>query len=190
MSLLTDVKKTAAALLTDRAAWEPTTRRALGFARAAWALRGCEVGPRVAVMGPLDVENLGRVQLGDHVYFLPGMLTSQLLVGPGAELSVGPSSGFNFGVQIEARRRITIGARCMFASMVTLRDFEGDRIEPIVIGDDVWVAHGASVGPGVSIGAGSAVSAGTRVTRNVPAKHLAIGEPARNVRLDTLTRAR
>jgi acetyltransferase-like isoleucine patch superfamily enzyme len=43
--------------------------------------------------------------------------------------------------------------------------------------------------PGVTIGRGSAVSAGTVVTKDVPPGHLAIGAPARNVRLDTLGRA-
>jgi maltose O-acetyltransferase len=48
-----------------------------------------------------------------------------------------------------------------------------------VLGDDVWVAHGALIEPGVTIGDGAVVSAGAVVTSDVPPRTLAIGNPAR-----------
>lgn len=157
-------------------------RRGLGFLRAQVTFRGCELGDRVAVMGPIEVENHGRIRIDHHSYFLPGMLKTHLKVRPGAELLIGSHVGFNFGVTLEADKRIVIGDRCMFASLVTLRD--------ATLGENVWVAHGATVEAGVTIGEGSVISAGTTVTRDVPPHHLAIGSPARNVRLDTLSRTR
>jgi maltose O-acetyltransferase len=172
-------------LVPDPTKWEPRVRRSVGVVWAAYALRGAVRGHRVTVMGPLDVENRGRLVLGARVYFLPGVLTTRLKVDAGATLDIGPSSGFAPGATLRAHERITLGYRCLVASQVVIEDAPG---APIIIEDDVWLAHGARVGPGVTIGRGSAVSAGTVVTKDVPPRHLAIGVPARNVRLDTLGR--
>lgn len=53
---------------------------------------------------------------------------------------------------------------------------------PIVIEDDVWIGAAATVTPGVRIGAGAVVAAGAVVTRDVPARCLAAGLPARVLR--------
>jgi maltose O-acetyltransferase len=71
----------------------------------------------------------------------------------------------------------------MLASLVRICDRGRDGVSPVTIGDDVWLAHGVIVEPGVTIGDGSVVSAGSVVTRDVPAGHLAGGNPARSVRL-------
>jgi acetyltransferase-like isoleucine patch superfamily enzyme len=187
MSLLADLRKTAALWAQDPALIWPTLQRITGYARAELVLRGCYTGDRVTVQGPLELTNHGRVEIGDHVYFLPGVLATHIAVAKGAVLSISASTGFNCGARLEAREHIAIGAHCMFASRVSVCDAKG---APITIEDGVWVAHGATICPGVRIGAGSAVSAGTIVTRDVPPLHLAIGSPARNVRLETLSRTR
>jgi len=186
-SLWQDVRRVSAELLRDPHSVIQVTRFAVGLIRAPFALRGADLGARITVMGPVKLSNHGRALIDHHAYFLPGMLPTRIEVRPGGELRIGPHSGFNFGILIDASERIAIGARCMLASMVTLKDAPG---HPISIGDDVWIAHGATVSPGVTIGAGSVVSAGTTVTRDVPPHHLAIGAPARNVKLDTLNRGR
>jgi maltose O-acetyltransferase len=165
--------------------WEPLVRRAVGTFRARWTLRGAELGYHVTVMGPLDVDNSGELWCGARVYFLPGVLTTRLRVDSGARLDIGPSSGFAPGVSVRAHERISIGTKCLVASQVIIEDAPG---APITIEDGVWLAHGAHVKPGVRIGRGSAVSAGTVVTKDVPPGHLAIGVPARNVKLATLAR--
>lgn len=53
---------------------------------------------------------------------------------------------------------------------------------PIVIEDDVWIGTAAVVTQGVTIGAGSVVAAGAVVTRDVPARTLVVGVPARVVK--------
>jgi maltose O-acetyltransferase len=67
----------------------------------------------------------------------------------------------------------------MFGSGVLICDRDGDRIAPIRIEDDVWLAHGAAVYPGVRIGRGSVVSAGSVVRSDIPPDTLAVGNPAR-----------
>lgn len=53
---------------------------------------------------------------------------------------------------------------------------------PITIGDNVWLAAGVIVCPGVSIGADTVVGAGSVVTRDIPARVFAAGNPCRVVR--------
>ena len=119
------------------------------------------------------------------MYFLPGVLTTRLKVHRGARLDIGASSGFAPGAVVRAHHRVRLGAGCLVASQVLIEDAYG---APVTIEDGVWLAHGARIGPGVTIGRGSAVSAGTVVSKDVPPGHLAIGVPARNVKLETLAR--
>lgn len=53
---------------------------------------------------------------------------------------------------------------------------------PIDIGSDVWVGGGAIILPGVRIGSGAVIGAGSVVTRDVPERVLAVGNPCRVVR--------
>jgi putative colanic acid biosynthesis acetyltransferase WcaF len=54
---------------------------------------------------------------------------------------------------------------------------------PITIGDDAWIAADAFVGPGVTIGAGTLVGARSNVFSSLPAGVVAVGSPARPVRV-------
>ncbi|ATJ84361.1 DapH/DapD/GlmU-related protein [Halomonas beimenensis] len=56
---------------------------------------------------------------------------------------------------------------------------EGNRV---MIGHDAWLGHGVIVLPGVTVGNGAIVGAGSVVTRDVPAYHIAVGNPARVLR--------
>ena len=53
---------------------------------------------------------------------------------------------------------------------------------PIAIEEDVWLGGGAIICTGVRIGAGSTVGAGSVVTRDVPPRVFAAGNPCRVVR--------
>lgn len=57
-----------------------------------------------------------------------------------------------------------------------------DSVGPIVIGNDVFIGHGATVLPGVTIGSRVIVAAGAVVTRDIPDNSLAAGVPARVVK--------
>ena len=60
--------------------------------------------------------------------------------------------------------------------------FDWRRGYRVVLGNDVWIGHGAVVLPGVTIGNGAAIGAGAVVSRNVPAFAVAVGVPARVLR--------
>jgi acetyltransferase-like isoleucine patch superfamily enzyme len=145
---------------------------------------GCRGGQDLCVTGHVRVRLRGTATLGARLSFLGGMLPSEVTVAKGALLTIGDDTQFNYGVSIVATSAITIGRRCMFGSLVRLSDESLGRVAPVVLGDDVWVAHGAIIEPGVTIGDGSVVSAGSVVTADVPPKSLAIGNPARVMSLD------
>lgn len=160
--------------------------RALGVTRAQLVLRHCKLGRYVHLEGDLHCDAEGDITIGDRVCFFDGMLTSELRCHAGAWLSIGEQSTLNYGFSIEARQSVRIGNRCMIASMVRISDSHRGNTAPVVIGDDVWIAHGAIIEPGVEIGAGSVVSAGSVVTTSVPPGYLALGNPARVLRLEAL----
>ena len=51
----------------------------------------------------------------------------------------------------------------------------------IIVGNDVWIAHGAKILSGVNIGDGAIIAANSLVTRDVPPYAIAMGSPAKVV---------
>jgi len=144
------------------------------------AFPNCTVGRGSGAWTRIVVDVKGRATIGDHVLFFSGLAPCELKVAPGGALSIGHDCTFNYGVSVEVRREVRIGDRCMFGSFVRIAD--GER-GPVVLGDDVWVAHGAVIEPGVTVGDGAVVSAGAVVTADVPPRTMAMGNPARVVPL-------
>ena len=63
-----------------------------------------------------------------------------------------------------------------------LEFFDWRRAHPVVLGEDVWVGHGAVLLPGVNIGTGAVVGAGAVVTKDVPPFTIVAGVPAKTIR--------
>jgi acetyltransferase-like isoleucine patch superfamily enzyme len=166
--------------ILDRQAWGlRRVRRSPGILRAAWLLRGCRCGSLIHAEGSLRVVAEGDIAVGDRVQFLGGMIASEIVAWRGSQLEIGSACMLNYGVSIEAKCSVRIGRRCRFGSMVSVRDFdEYGRSGPVVIGDEVWLAHGVVVEPGVRIGDGAVIAAGSVVFHDVPAAALAVGNPA------------
>lgn len=111
-------------------------------------------------------------------------------VNEGATLTLGRGY-INAGLNLSCFDAITIGDRCAIAENVTIRDADNHRIDaarpdraPITIGDHVWIGTGATILKGVTIGDGAVIAAGAVVTRDVPARALVGGVPARVIRTD------
>ncbi|WWC60041.1 uncharacterized protein I303_102604 [Kwoniella dejecticola CBS 10117] len=54
--------------------------------------------------------------------------------------------------------------------------------KPIVIGEDCWIGGGVIICPGVTIGDGVTVGAGSVVTKDIPDRVVAVGNPARIIK--------
>ncbi|HEY0189268.1 MAG TPA: sugar O-acetyltransferase [Cellulomonas sp.] len=139
-----------------------------------------------AAARPLLAELLG--ELGEDAHVRP-----PLLVDYGANLRIGPRTFVNYHLTALDVAAITIGADCQIGPNVQLltpthpidpgpRRDKLEAAQPITIGDNVWLGGGVIVCPGVSIGDDSVIGAGSVVTRDVPARVVAVGNPARVIR--------
>lgn len=68
------------------------------------------------------------------------------------------------------------------AAKVDNQVFDWRADNKVKIGHDVWIGHGAIIMPGVNIGNGAIVGSGSIVTKDVPAWHIVVGNPAKVLR--------
>lgn len=70
---------------------------------------------------------------------------------------------------------------CAGTHEIDSREFKLVR-PPITLGDDVWIATDAFVGPGVTVGNGTIVGARSSVFKDLPPWVIAVGNPARPIK--------
>jgi acetyltransferase-like isoleucine patch superfamily enzyme len=132
----------------------------------------------------------GRVSFGERC-----ILDRHLTIESAGELVVGPRTIFGHHCTIGAKESVRIGADCLIAEMVSVRDNDhdfgaggrpyreqGHVTAPVVIGDNVWLGARVIVSRGVRIGDNAVIGAGAVVTRDVAPNTLAAGVPARELR--------
>lgn len=113
----------------------------------------------------------------------------------GINTTIGEDVFINFGLTILDIAPVTIGARSMLGPNcqiltaghpvhdVEMRRGGWENGAPVTIGEDVWLGGGVTVVGGVSIGDRAVIGAGAVVTRDVPADSIAVGNPARVIRM-------
>lgn len=111
----------------------------------------------------------------------------------GYNTTVGDNFFLNVNGKLMDSGKITIGNNVFIAPNVCIITEEhaldvDQRIagleytHPVTIGDNVWICAGALILPGVTIGEGSVIGAGSVVTKDIPPRCLAVGNPCKVIR--------
>lgn len=138
----------------------------------------------------------GPLQIGDRVCIYRDAI---LETGYGGSLSIGSDSSVHPRCQINAYvSHVHIGNGVMIAPNCALYPYDHGILpdQPIrkqalqskgdiIIENDAWIGYGTVVLGGVRIGKGAAIGAGSVVTRDIPDNAVAVGNPARVVKMRT-----
>lgn len=110
----------------------------------------------------------------------------------GATLSIGNHTYVNRSASIDCTQEITIGDYCAISDNVQILDsdfhpmtYNGKKSamsKPVHIGNHVWIGRSAIILKGVTIGDGAIIGAGSIVTKSIPPRCLAVGNPARVIK--------
>jgi acetyltransferase-like isoleucine patch superfamily enzyme len=150
------------------------------------------IGDRVQILQSLN--GGGCVDIGDRVhligdtYILTGqngklIIRSDTFIQPRCQFTV-------FEGKIEIGCGVQIAPNCAFYPYD--HSFEFGKLigkQPlhtkggIIIGDDAWLGYGVVVLDGVKIGKGAVIGAGSVVTKSIPDGGIAVGVPARVIRM-------
>ena len=104
----------------------------------------------------------------------------------------------NFSCSVFETKNIIIGSDCMFSHYLHFRNATGHAIfdgaskerisrgKSIIIGDHVWIGYGVRIVKGVNILEGSMIGADSFLVKDIPAKCMAAGVPAKVIRENIL----
>ena len=149
------------------------------------------IGDRVTIFQDRDG---GNVTLGDRVHLYGD---TYIQTGEAGTVIIGSDTHIQPRCQLSAYKApIKIGCKVQIAPNCAFYPYAHgiapDRLiknQPlttkggIIIEDDVWLGYGVIVLDGVRIGRGAVIGAGSVVTQNIPADAVAVGVPARVVKM-------
>jgi acetyltransferase-like isoleucine patch superfamily enzyme len=143
------------------------------------------------VSGRVFLETDGDIFLGNRVQILSHYARSVLAAKQGGTLKVGDRTFINYGVDIAATKHVHIGSDCLIGTHVIILDNDFHELtdrtrrpegRPVFIGDGTWIGNRAIILPGITIGKGAIIGAGSVVTSDIPARTVAVGNPARVIK--------
>ena len=170
-----------------------------GFVSTAWGyLRGYVASYRfesrvpVIVRGGLRItKRNGVIDVGARTEFFPDVKLACWAVAKDrpAVLTIGRYCSIGDRTEIHAGERVQIGDRVSISwdCVILDRDYHGagggpEGSAPVVLETGVWIGCRSIILKGVTIGEGAVVAAGSVVTKDVEARTLVAGNPARFVR--------
>ena len=125
-------------------------------------------------------------EIGENCYIEPPLHANW----GGKNVHFGNGVYANFNLTLVDDCDIFVGDNVMFAPNVTittgthpihpiLRSKKAQYNLPVHIGNNVWIGAGVTILPGVKIGDNTVIGAGSVVTKDIPAKVVAIGSPCK-----------
>lgn len=151
---------------------------------------GLTLGPGVFI----NALSRGGVELGDNVTLGAGTILecTGVIRELGDYIRIGSHVGFAQRCFIAVRGPVEIGDDCIFGPNVSIHSenhvfsdpdrpirLQGATRKGVYIGRDCWFGEGACILDGVNIGDGCVIAAGAVVTKDVPARSIVGGVPAR-----------
>lgn len=141
-------------------------------------------------LGKISIpKNFSRITLQSQCALDDGV--TLLVVDSKGKISVGERCYVNRNTMVDASIQITIGNDCAIGPgcYITDHDHGFDFMtpplklplisKPTLIGNNVWIGANSIILKGVTIGDFAVVAAGSVVTKDVPAKTLVLGTPAK-----------
>lgn len=126
--------------------------------------------------------------IGENTIVLPPLRCDY-----GKHIFVGRDGFINYNLTVLDVCHVTIGDRTLIGPNVSIYA-AGHPLDPedratgweygaeVHIGEDVWIGGSCVILAGVTIGDGAVVGAGSVVTRDIPPRTIAVGNPARVLR--------
>jgi acetyltransferase-like isoleucine patch superfamily enzyme len=155
-------------------------------------LRGKVRAPfSVRLRGRIQISGCGKVVLGKGVSLNGTVVPIELVTYASGRIEIGNHTFINYGSSIAARDSVKIGSHCLLGHYTFVMDNDQHDVvkhmdlpksKPIIIEDHVWIGSKAIILPGVRIGSHSTIGAGSIVTRDIPPRCVAAGNPARVLR--------
>jgi acetyltransferase-like isoleucine patch superfamily enzyme len=133
-------------------------------------------------------DRTARLHLAARVRLFPGV--AFYLREPGARVALGERTYVGRRSEFHCDIAIQVGSDCAISWDVQFIDSDqhvldgGRNAAPIMIGDHVWIGQRATILKGVVVGDGAVIAAGSIVTKDVPARAVVAGVPARVVKAD------
>jgi phosphonate metabolism protein (transferase hexapeptide repeat family) len=152
---------------------EPSVHRTASV-RASSFGRFCEVGARTKVAESSFGDYSYVVNDSDIIYTTVGKFCSIA-----AHTRINPG---NHPLERVALSHFTYRSSSYGLGADDAAFFDWRRSFRCVMGNDVWIGHGAIILPGVKLGNGAAIGAGTVVTKDVPPFAIVVGNPGRILR--------
>jgi acetyltransferase-like isoleucine patch superfamily enzyme len=135
----------------------------------------------------------GRLTIGKNTLLEPGCW---ITIADGARVTIGEGSFLNLHTMVAAQHEVTIGNHVMFANHCFVSDAShryDDPTKPVTwqgfsskgptrIGDNCWFGVNCVVTSGVTIGERCVIGANSVVTRDIAARSIAAGTPAKVIR--------
>ena len=145
----------------------------------------------VRLRGRVHISGCGEVVLGEGVSIVGTVVPVELVTYISGRIVVGNHTFINYGSSIAARVSVQIGSHCHLGHYTFVMDNDQHDIirrtelppsDPVVIEDHVWIGSKVVILRGVRIGSRAVIGAGSIVTKDIPPRCVAAGNPARVLR--------
>lgn len=160
--------------------------------------KGSVINPSfLMLVGSQNISIGQNVYIGSRVQLTAWNKVNNLSYHP--TISIGNNTSIGDESQITCINNITIGNGVLTGKKILITDNSHGLLDnenlntipikrkmyskgPVIIQDNVWIGEKATILPGVTIGEGAIIGANSVVTKDVPAKSLVVGCPAKIVK--------